>query len=403
MKKTDNDLIICEMRFFEYAKQAPEGSRYKGTVNSESLVGYIEYTERDEANERHQEDSLHDGGYLGYTDKEEKTFSSKGWLNNENNGEFRKELLDSFKQDGDLWWEIIFSLKDFGVAVKYGLNSVDDYQEYIQGNMVGIFNKMGLDPNNMIWWANYHNDTQHPHVHINFMEKEKTRNRGKLQEKKELSKVKLEFAKNLEERHELASTIKENNKQLLKNKDIQYKTLVDTVNRDVLSKPVKGVADLYKILPNTGRLQYGSVHMIPYRKKIDGVVDNILKDKRIQDQLNKYYKSLEKLEWNMNKYFSTDERQAQVSSIVEAEQERLKERIANMILKNYKKKIPVRRDRAKSKDGNYNTKYKPVLKKQFDARRAKKITIRYISQCSFHIQKEMEEWERNNNLFERII
>ena len=390
MKKAVDDLIICEMRFFEYGKPAPEGSRYKGTVNSESLVGYIEYTERDEANERHQDTALHEGGYLGYTDKEEKTFSSNGWLNNENNDEFRKELFNSFNQEGDLWWEIIFSLKDFETAEKYGLRTVDDYQEYIQANMIGVFEKMGLEPNNMIWWANYHKDTKHPHVHINFMEKERTRSRGKLKENKELNKVKMEFAKNLEDRHQLSSLIKEKNKQLFKNKDIHYKELLEAVNHNVLSKPVKGVNDLYKILPNTGRLQYGSVHMIPYRKQIDGVVDNVLKDKRIQSQLNVYYKSLEELEWNRNKYFSTDERHARVSAIVESEQKRLKERISNMILKNHKKKVIVKRVR--------NGKDKPELKKQFDDRKAKKITRRYISQCSFHIQKEMDEWERNNGI-----
>lgn len=36
---------ISKIRFFEYGKPAPEGSRFKGILDETSLVGYSRYTE----------------------------------------------------------------------------------------------------------------------------------------------------------------------------------------------------------------------------------------------------------------------------------------------------------------------------------------------------------------------
>ncbi len=395
----DNEVLICEMRFFEYGSPAPEGSRYKGTVDSESLAGYIEYTQREEANEKHCEDTLHEGGYLGYTSKEESTFSSVGWLNDENEKHFRKELLDSFSNPGDLWWEIIFSIESFDTAYKFGLKNVDDYKEYVSSTMNGIFKQMGFDGDNMLWWGNYHKDTTHPHVHINFMEIDKTRIKGKLR-KNELKKVKIEFAKNLDLRTKLEEYTKMSSEEFFENKDIRFNDLLEVIDRYVLAKPIKSVSELYKILPDTGRLQYNSVHMKPFRKQIDMVVAEVLKDSKIKRQLKSYYDTIEVLASNMDDYYSSNNNKADVNTIVSSEQRRLHERIANLILKKYKTKVIVKRVKP---GGKHRAKGKRKdLKQPFGNRYAKKITQRYLDFCNFQIQREMDEWQKANDIYDSI-
>ena len=84
---------ISKIRFFEYGKPAPEGSRFKGILDETSLVGYSRYTGDEKKNDRNRElATLHEGGYLGYVNKDEYTFTSEGdgWLRDEDKKEFEK-------------------------------------------------------------------------------------------------------------------------------------------------------------------------------------------------------------------------------------------------------------------------------------------------------------------------
>lgn len=58
-----------------------------------------------------------------------------------------------------------------------------------------IFKQYGLDINNALWWFDIHRNTNHPHIHLAFMEKNQTRFRGKVtkQELENTKKIYLYF------------------------------------------------------------------------------------------------------------------------------------------------------------------------------------------------------------------
>lgn len=45
-----NAPIIGDVRFLKYGADAPDESRFKGKISTESLIGFFEYTEQEEKN-----------------------------------------------------------------------------------------------------------------------------------------------------------------------------------------------------------------------------------------------------------------------------------------------------------------------------------------------------------------
>ena len=176
-----NAPIIGDVRFLKYGADAPDESRFKGKISTESLIGFFEYTEQEEKNVDCKDESLHDGGFFGYTsDKNEYTFSSMGWLDKNKHDKFRRELRKAFSKPGDLWWDTVVSVSSFEQLSEFGIVTADDWYDICLKALPEVFKTMNLEYDNMLWWGNYHIDTTHPHIHLCFLEKDKTRERGKL-------------------------------------------------------------------------------------------------------------------------------------------------------------------------------------------------------------------------------
>ena len=105
--------VISKFRFLECGKAPPKGSRFKGTISTESLLDWSEYTGREKAADRRKERSMHEGGLLGYTSQDDttRTFSSDGWLTKEKMAGFKKKIAKAFCKDGDICWDTVISLK----------------------------------------------------------------------------------------------------------------------------------------------------------------------------------------------------------------------------------------------------------------------------------------------------
>ena len=71
---------IHKLRFLIYGSQPPKGSRFKGTLDTGSLIGYTQYTDRDDAKGNEKKLGKRKDGYLGYTSSHHKdaTISSEG-------------------------------------------------------------------------------------------------------------------------------------------------------------------------------------------------------------------------------------------------------------------------------------------------------------------------------------
>lgn len=334
------NFILDKARFFEYGKPAPNGSRFRGMLDETALIGYYHYTEEKEKNDRNTElQNIHEGGYLGYVNKDEYTFTSEGngWLDQDKKKEFEDILKNVFKKNGDLWWEQILSFKSDEISRSYGLETVEDYKSFIERCMPKMCKAMHLDPNNVVWWANRHIDTMHTHVHLNFSEKEKTRTEGKMSEC-ELRRMKNIVATELmhlkEEKEIIDREFKINT---FKNKDILYHELINAICKGAFDKDITGIHDLYNILPKDGRLSYNSFAMKPYRKAIDTVIDKILCDKEIKKYFDDYINILNRLNNYQNQLLSQSGN-FDIANIKERELEKLYARIGNLIVSDFKKK-----------------------------------------------------------------
>ena len=329
-----NAPIIGDVRFLKYGADAPDESRFKGKISTESLIGFFEYTEQEEKNVDCKDESLHDGGFFGYTsDKNEYTFSSMGWLDKNKHDKFRRELRKAFSKPGDLWWDTVVSVSSFEQLSEFGIVTADDWYDICLKALPEVFKTMNLEYDNMLWWGNYHIDTTHPHIHLCFLEKDKTRERGKLTPT-ELRKFKSAFIKEILKRAVFEKELKVSVNEFLKSKDVDFKNLMNVIDSRVLEKEKVSMNELYKILPKQGRLAYNSCNMLPYKKLIDSLIDKVLSDADVQKEFNIYLSKLEQLEDLMNRQVNTN-----ISNIKSTELEKLRSQIGNHILKNYKRKI----------------------------------------------------------------
>ncbi len=331
-------LTVETVRFLEYGQKAPKNSCYEGTVMTESVFGhsgYLEYTGRSEAIEDNTRGELvrDSSGFLGYTSRAgaEKgvTMTSLGPLTREKRGEFRKEGAKYFAKKGDLIWDLVISFESYEEAKRYNLNHQEDYAAVISAILPQFFSYAHFRNDNMFWWMDYHTNTAHPHMHVCFMEKEKTRSRGKFTQR-ELKELKRLVMKEIFARKNLEAVIGKDYKEAFRIKDQEAAQLLEAVKKIDLSA-AKSVDDLAKILPKSGRFQYNSANMKPYREAIDRVTDSFLNNVEIKEDYMKYLDLLEVFDRVMNEGSG-----AKIGTLKDAELKNLHVLIGNHILREIK-------------------------------------------------------------------
>ena len=328
--------IIDTVRFFEWGKTAPKNSRFKGTMNAKMIFGrngYMDYTGRKDAVEENVKDqlTLFEDGFLGYTSRESastgSTVSSLGVLTPEKRKELRRQGTEAFSKPGDLIWDMVISLESYEEAHKNLLYHQADYAAVIEKILPQFFKKVGFDPTNMLWWMDYHNDKKHPHMHVVFMEKVHTRSRGAFTDK-QMKTLKQIIAKELTVRQTVRELTGNDYETQFNLKDQEKAEIMEVLHNVDMSK-IDSIQALARILPKTGRMQYGSSNMIPYRQAIDRITKNLLNTERIQPLFDDYLKALDPLDQAMKN-------DAGESTIKRTEMKKLYREIGNIILQQIK-------------------------------------------------------------------
>ena len=317
--------VISKFRFLECGKAPPKGSRFKGTVSTVSLLDWYEYTGREKAADRKKERGMHEGGLLGYTSQDDttRTFSSDGWLTKDKMPGFKKKIAKAFCKDGDICWDTVVSLKNYQVSFQSNMYDVNDYAAIVSKLLPGYFKSIGLDPDNMIWWMNYHNNKKNPHMHIVFMEEVHTRTRGKLAQKY-LDKYKSIWLKELGLRQEFAKRYKKDPKDVFKEKDVLRKTLISRIDMRFHDQLLHS---FYTTLPKKGRLSYNSKNMKPYRRQLNLIIRSLLQDEEIRPTYEEWLGKVEMLDDLQNTLANE-----KISHFKKTELDKLYTRIGNMIL-----------------------------------------------------------------------
>ena len=354
--------VIVDVAFLQYGKHAPSNSGFKGIVTTESVFGgFVNYLVRDKAISNSMDDELvrgkgeqakhtassllhseHglDGSLMDYTSRENATKNSndKAYFTMTNEGkiysqeqreEWIRNSMKSFSKDGDLIWTLVVSLDNYDLLNEYELKTQEDFASTTQKALNKTFKKIGLDPKNMIWWEDFHTNTDHPHMHITFLEKEHTRDRGKFTEK-EIDKVKTTIITEIAARKRYKELYLQESEDALK--------MINPLKKEVISqmetlsyKTLKDVSNLYSQLPRSGRLQYNSANIAPYKKQLDNIVEQILKSDSLKESYKKFADHLKTFDENMNAIGNE-----KISHMFESEDSKLRTQIANEILRGFK-------------------------------------------------------------------
>lgn len=332
---------ITKARFMVYGCKPPSNSRMKKEISLDSISGYFEYTGREEAKDVEKEVEDNESGYFGYTGSHSVgTSSSMGMLNTrEDRKKFKKEIKKYFYKKGNICWDLVISLESDEEAAKLGFETVDNWNSVMSDVLPKIFKQYDLEYNNVLWWFDVHRNTEHPHVHLAFIEKHQTRFKGKISKAK-LENVKRSIYTCIVARQKLAEKTGYDYKEYFKLKDWEFNQLMTLVKGKDLSK-LKTLNQLLDALPKTGRLQYNSYNMKEYKPAIDRIIDEIIfNSPDLKKQYDLLIERIDALEEIMN------EESAGISTLKEAELNKLHERIGNYIIKNYKKteKIKIKRE-----------------------------------------------------------
>ena len=354
--------VIVDVAFLQYGKHAPSNSGFKGIVTTESVFGgFVNYLVRDKAISNSMDDELArgkgeqakhtassllhsehglDGSLMDYTSRENATKNSndKAYFTMTNEGkiysqeqreEWIRNSMKSFSKDGDLIWTLVVSLDNYDLLNEYELKTQEDFASTTQKALNKTFKKIGLDPKNMIWWEDFHTNTDHPHMHITFLEKEHTRDRGKFTEK-EIDKVKTTIITEIAARKRYKELYLQESEDALK--------MINPLKKEVISqmetlsyKTLKDVSNLYSQLPRSGRLQYNSTNMAPYKNQLDNIVEQILKSDSLKESYKKFADHLKTFDENMNAIGNE-----KISHMFESEDSKLRTQIANEILRGFK-------------------------------------------------------------------
>lgn len=326
---------IHKLRFLIYGYQPPKGSRFKGTLDTGSLIGYTQYTDRDDAKGNEKKLGKRKDGYLGYTSSHHKdaTISSEGVIDStKKREELYKKMEKAFSKKGDIFYEEIISLESHEEAERLSLGqSAKQWEPLLNEVLPKVFRHKGFDPKNMLWTADLHTNTQHPHVHLLFMEKEHTMDRAKFTQS-DMKYLKRQLLSALERRQAYCDRLEASVDDVFKKKDQQFRHLMSDVEESLLNNKNIQLTELLKALPKRGRMQYNSFNMKDYRPLIDNYIDHLIRtDKKAKASFEKLMETIDRLEANIN-----DAGNEKISTLKEAEMRKIYERIGNMILQKAK-------------------------------------------------------------------
>ncbi len=390
------EIKIDKVRYFEFGKQAPSNSSFKGKMTGEMLSGYYEYTDRAEAKENDQE-FVQEDGYFNYTSShhESHTRTSEGIIDTDEKKEmFQKKIMKYFNKDGDLAWENVLSIANYDEAERLGLYTTKDWEAALTRALPKFFKYAGFEQENMLWWWDLHVNKSHPHVHIVWMEKKKTRTNGYLLPR-ELKALKRFTALELEARKNLNEKIDKEYNDFFKQKDIKFKKIMYSIDSFLSGYTEKDIMKLYRMLPKTGRLQYNSYHMREYKPYIDKIIENIIcSQPEIKAAYDDWMKNIDLLQQNMNEIQNSD-----IASFKEAEIKKLYTRIGNKILKNYLKINASNQYDSKLQASQKNKFIRYSYKKRFNSINSQKVLGAY---CMGAINKQEQEMEESLREFLRI-
>ena len=204
--------------------------------------------------------------YSGNNEKSKGIFNENGLLN----AEQIKELRTNLRTTKSTIWHGVISFTEY-----FGNVNCDTYEkayELMKSQLPKFFKNANLDPENIVWFAGLHENTDNKHIHFSFFEKEPLRYKQSSRFKQfsdgyididAINQFKIDIEKYFISRN---FNIFENRKEItnLLKKSFNDGAYMNKINKLIIVLPVKG------------RLSYDSENMAEHMPMIDNIVKSII-------------------------------------------------------------------------------------------------------------------------------
>lgn len=214
-------------------------------------------------------------GYMGNPEKSSGVFNENGLLGRDAIKKLRLQLRVT---DSNIWHTVISFTEVFGE--KY-MTSYEDAMELLKAELPQFFKSIGIDTDNVEWFAGLHTNTDNRHIHLAFFEKEPRFTSEGSDAKRyrfgTIGESQLDsFRVHIEERlTDVAFELKRSRRNV---SDTAHDTLFHLGMTDFDRELKKKLLALYRALPLDGRVSYGSKNMDALRGQVDDLTTFIIKN-----------------------------------------------------------------------------------------------------------------------------
>ena len=328
----------------EYIENNCEQRAFYSCKNDFDYVGYVNKGSKEQLD------------YISYSGDNEKSlgiFNQDGLLNKKDISELRNRLRTTRSV---IWHGVISFTEEFGN--KY-CDTYEKAYNLMKTEMPRFFKNAGLDPNNIIWFAGLHENTDNKHIHFSFFEKQPMRYRqnGK---RKQFSDGMINVEAIRKAKLSIEMKMLDISKDVVSTRNLITKKFKQT-EAGIFMKYIK---ELMAILPLSGRLSYESENIEPYKQKIDNVINAlIVSSSSLNKKINDYDTILAERDEEIKKIYKRLKLDPTDKLMREKYMKDLYRRLGNVVLK-VVKDIRTEQDKL-----NYNTKRKSLKKRLEKAKR----------------------------------
>ena len=241
----------------EYMKMYGEKRKFYSSDNSNDYLKYVQTGSKEVV------DYIE---YSGNSEKSHGAFNQFGLMNEKQMKNLRKELRST---KSVIWHGVISFTEKFGNEF---CGSYEKAYEMMKREMPKFLSSCNLNPNNVIWFAGLHENTDNKHIHFSFFEKSPERYR-KGKEELCYSDGLLPIQSINRAKVSMELTLTSIPKDISNNRNLLTE---DMKNKLETGAYMKTLNSLIIILPREGRMQYDSENMKSYRPYIDLITNTII-------------------------------------------------------------------------------------------------------------------------------
>ena len=269
----------------EYLKEHLEERRFYSSNKDDDYLKYVN---------KGSNEKLDYVEYSGNKEKSHGVFNEKGLMTSEMIKEMRTMLRNT---DSPIWHGVISFTQEFGDTY---CNTFEKAFELMKNELPKFFENAGLIPENIVWYAGLHENTDNKHIHLSFFEKEPLRNK---QGHKEVcfsdGIIPIKAINRFKIRAEIRLL------QITKEIQLARKTLTDEMKKDMkLGDYMKHINSLYFSLPHEHRMSYDSENIKPYKEQIDMVVNAIImSNEDLQRKFNDFQSFIVKRDYEIKEAY----------------------------------------------------------------------------------------------------